>query len=390
VKSLLSDLELLRRLVACDTTSAKSNLELIDLVCEYLDRPGVRLERLPSPDGRKANLLAWIGPEPGADRAGLILSGHTDVVPAGEPEWESDPFTLSEHGDRLYARGACDMKGFLAVAANCAARAAAGAATVPLRAPLVLLFTYDEELGTLGAQQLVRDWPSGRPLPRAAVIGEPTSLSVVRLHKGHLKLRVQVGGRSAHSSLPHLGRNAVEAAGQVIQALARLRRKLEAERPAHHQHFPEVPFAALNVAKVEGGVAINIVPDRATIDLGVRLLPGMESAAMVERVRAAINAARPDGQVEVSVLSDSPPMLCPEDSPAARALSDLLGQRATIGASYASDAGPLQSLGVEAVLWGPGSIEVAHRPNEFLPRAEMERAAALLPTLVERLCGAGE
>ncbi len=387
MKALLPDLELLRRLVACDTTSAKSNLELVDLLADYLDRPGARIERLPSPDGRKANLLVAIGPEPDAGRSGLILSGHTDVVPAGEPEWESDPFALTEHGDRLYGRGACDMKGFLALATNVAARAAGRAAA--LRAPLVLLFTYDEELGTLGAQQLVRDWPAGRPLPRAAVIGEPTGLAVVRLHKGHLKLRVTVGGRSAHSSLPHLGRNAVEAAGEVILALQRLRRRLESERPPNHQHFPEVPFAALNVARVEGGVAINIVPDRATIDLGVRLLPGMESAAMVERVRAAIHAARPDGQVEVGVLSDSPPMLCAEDSPAARTLAELVGQRATIGASFASDAGPLQGLGVESVLWGPGSIEVAHRPNEFLPRGEMERAAELLPRLVERLCGAG-
>lgn len=384
---LLSDFELLARLVAFDTTSAKSNLPLVDFLCDYLERPGVRLERLPSPDGRHANLLVGRGPEPDAGRAGLILSGHTDVVPAGEPEWESDPFALSPRGDRLFARGACDMKGFLALAVNLAARLAAERPGAALRAPLLLLFTYGEELGTLGAQQLVRDWPRERPLPRAAVIGEPTSLAVVRLHKGHLKLRVTVVGRSAHSSLPHLGRNAVEAAGQVIAALAALRRELESERPTHHEHFPEVPFAALNVARVAGGVAINIVPDRATVELGVRLLPGMDSAAMVERVRAAIAAGRPDAHVEVALLSDSPPLLCPADSPAASALAELMAQRATLGASFASDGGPLQGLGIESVLWGPGSIEVAHRPNEFLPRAELERAAGLLPALVERLCG---
>jgi len=195
--AVLSDADLLARLVAFDTTSRNSNLPLADFLCDYLDRPGVRIERQPSPDGTKTNVVAWLGPEPGGpegERPGLVLSGHMDVVPAEEEGWQSDPFTLADAGDRWVARGACDMKGFLAIAAN----AAVGAGPA-LRAPLALVFTYDEEVGTLGARHLLESYAAGRLLPRSAIIGEPTSLRVARAHKGHLKMRITLHGRSAHS-----------------------------------------------------------------------------------------------------------------------------------------------------------------------------------------------
>src|SRR5436309_8751007 len=178
----LSDAALLARLVAFDTTSCHSNLPLADFLGDYLDRPGVRIERNASADGTKANLIAWIGPAPRGDRAGLVLSGHMDVVPAGEAGWQSDPFTLADLGDRWVARGACDMKGFLAAAANAAL--AALAEPGGLAAPLALVFTYDEEVGTLGAKRLLDSYPDAARLPRSAIIGEPTSLRVARAHKG--------------------------------------------------------------------------------------------------------------------------------------------------------------------------------------------------------------
>src|SRR5436305_2824228 len=284
---LLADAELLARLVAFDTTSRNSNLPLAGFLCDYLDRPGVRIARNPSADGRKANVVAWVGPEPTGDRRGLVLSGHMDVVPAEEEEWQSDPFTLADAGDRWVARGACDMKGFLAVAANLAAEAQ----PEHWRAPLALVFTYDEEVGTLGAKRLTETFPPAASLPRSTIIGEPTSLRVVRTHKGHTKLRITLHGTSAHSGYPHLGANAIEPAGRVIVALTALRRELEAEVAPHRELFPEVPFVPLNLGTVHGGSAINVVPDRCAVEVGFRPLPGVATEELIARIGAAARAA---------------------------------------------------------------------------------------------------
>lgn len=379
----LDRIELLRRLIAFDTTSSESNLPLIDFAAGALDRPGVRIDRLVSPDGRKANLWVELGPEVDEHRRGLLLSGHTDVVPAREDGWQSPPFVLTERGDTWAARGSADMKAFLALAVELAGELDLRR----LRQPLALLFTYDEEVGTLGAQEFAAHWPRARPLPRLCVIGEPTSLQVVRMHKGHLKLRLTVRGAPAHSSLPHLGHNAIEAGARAVAALAGLRDRLRSEHPEHGAYFDGAPFVTLNVARIEGGTAINIVPDRCVIDLGVRLLPGMESAAMVERARSTLAATLAGEDYALEVTGDSRPMLCADDAPHAAFLRREVGQTDTLGAAYASDGGPLQALGVQSVLFGPGSIEAAHRPNEFLPRGEFERAAGILRRLVAHFCG---
>jgi acetylornithine deacetylase len=378
----LSDADLLSRLVAFDSTSRYSNLPIADFLCDYLDLPGVRIDRNPSPDGTKTNLVVWIGPAPRDDRAGLVLSGHMDVVPADEAGWRNDPFQLTDEGDRWVGRGACDMKGFLAVAANLLAEADPGR----LRAPLALVFTYDEEVGTLGAKRLLESYEAGPSLPRAAIIGEPTSLRVARAHKGHLKLRVTLQGRSAHSGYPHLGVNAIEPAGRVIGALAELRRELEREEPPHRELFPEVPFVPLNVGIVRGGAAINIVPDCCVVEVGVRPLPGMESAALAERIRRAAVVAATPLPPEVEVLSDSPPMFLEESAPIHRHLRELSGQGETTTVSFATDAGWLQRLGLDCAIFGPGTIEVAHKPNESVPKSELAAARELLARTVRHFC----
>lgn len=378
----VTDAELLARLVAFDTTSRNSNHPLADFLCGYLERPGVRIARNPSADGLKTNVIAWIGPEPGGDRRGLVLSGHMDVVPAEEEGWRSDPFTLTDEGDRWVARGSCDMKGFLAVAANLAAEAN----TERWRAPLALVFTYDEEVGTLGAKRLTESFPEAASLPRNAIIGEPTSLRVARAHKGHFKMRATLHGVSAHSGYPHLGVNAIEPAGRVIAALAHLRRELETERMANRELFPEVPFVPLNVGTVHGGSAINVVPDRCTVELGVRPLPGMPSEELVERVSRAVRAAAAPFEPEIELLSDSPPLLLDEGSPIHRHLCGLTGQSAGASVSFATDAGWLQRLGMDCAIFGPGSIEVAHKPNEHLPKDELAVARGLLERTIRRFC----
>jgi acetylornithine deacetylase len=382
---LLSDAELLARLIAFDTTSRNSNLPLADFLADYLDRPGVRIARNPSADGCKANLVAWVGPEPAGDRRGLVLSGHMDVVPAEEDDWQSDPFTLADGGDRWIARGVCDMKGFLALAANLAAEAVTAGAE-HWRAPLALVFTYDEEVGTLGAKRLTESFPEAAALPRSAVIGEPTSLRVARTHKGHFKLRITLHGVSAHSGYPHLGTNAIEPAGRVITALAALRQELAAETPPNRELFPEVPFVPLNVGTVHGGSAINVVPDRCVVEIGVRPLPGIGSAELIERVERAVRAAAAPFNPEIELLSDSPPLLLDETAPIHRHLCALVGQSAGSSVSFATDAGWLQRLGLDCAIFGPGSIEVAHKPNEHLPKSEFTTARGLLAQTIEKFC----
>jgi acetylornithine deacetylase len=410
VPSKLSDAKLLARLVAFDSTSRNSNLPIADFLCDYLDRPGVRLRRNPSPAGDKVNLIFEVGPEAGVEgaagespgsaddddvdragaaaegererRPGLVLSGHMDVVPADEEGWESEPFSLADRGDRFVGRGACDMKGFLALAANLAL-AASGRR---LAHPLALLFTYDEEVGTLGARRLVESCPEARALPSGVVIGEPTGLRVARAHKGHLRMAITLHGRSAHSGYPHLGANAIEPAGEVISALARLRRELAAETTPHCELFPEVPFVPLNVGKVHGGSAINVVPDRCRVELGLRPLPGVDSLELAARVERTVREAAAPFTPEIEVLSDSPPLLVGEEAPVLRRLRALVGQQDTVTVSFATDAGWLQRLGMDCVLFGPGSIAAAHRPNEHVPKADLAAAREVLERAIAELC----
>lgn len=402
----LSDAELLARLVAFDTTSHRSNLPLAEFLAGYLERPGVRVRLHRSADGEKANLVLWAGPaldagdggngeaSGGDGRPGLVLSGHMDVVPAGDQGWSSDPFTLTDAGDAWVARGSADMKGFLALAANLAREVD----PARLAAPLVLILTYDEEVGMLGARRLFESWgswPDREPLPRAAVIGEPTELKVVAAHKGHVKLRAVLRGKSAHSGYPHLGINAVEAAGRAIVALSALRCELEAERPPGAERFGAVPFAPLNVGTVAGGTAVNVVPERCTLEVGVRVLPGVDSEALAARVRRAVTdaaaAEEPVAAVSFEPLAESPPLAVRGEAPILAALTELcaasgLGRHRPEAVSYATDGGWLSRLGLDCAVWGPGSITVAHQPDERLPKADLAAARPVLEGLVERFC----
>ncbi len=340
----------------------------------------MRVVRNPSADGTKTNLLVAAGPE-ADDRCGLILSGHMDVVPADEPEWCSDPFAMADGNDRYVGRGTADMKGFLALAAN---RLAAVRPTA-LRRPLVLLFTYDEEVGTLGARRFTESYQHAEGLPRSVLIGEPTALRVVRAHKGMVRYRLQFTGRAAHSGYPHLGRSAIEPAARAIVALAELRRILESERPPHADAFPAVPFAAINVGTVSGGSAANVIPDRCEAHLGVRLLPEMSAGAMAERIHEAVRSVVAE-PFALETVSESPAMILDEAAPIYRLLCDATGQVGAHSVMFATDAGWLQRAGFECVIFGPGSIEVAHKPNEFVPVGELRRAGEVLDIVIARSC----
>jgi acetylornithine deacetylase len=306
-----------------------------------------------------------------------------DVVPADEPGWRSDPFAMTDVGGRYVGRGTADMKGFLALAAN----RVVALDPARLRRPLVLLFTYDEEVGTLGARHFTESYAGAARLPRGVVIGEPTGLRVVRAHKGMVRLRLEFTGRAAHSGYPHLGRSAIEPAARAIVSLAALRRTMETERPPNADAFPEVPFTALNVGTVTGGSAANVVPGRCEVQLGIRLLPGQSADAIADRVRETVRAEVGE-PFTLEPVSESPAMILSSDAPIHRALCDAVDQHESHSVMFASDAGWLQRAGFECVLFGPGSIEVAHQPNESLPIDEFRRAGEVLDELIRRSCAA--
>jgi acetylornithine deacetylase len=305
-----------------------------------------------------------------------------DTVPADEPEWKTDPYTLAESDGHYYGRGVCDMKGFLALAMN----AAASARTENLQSTLVLVFTYDEEVGILGSKHLAEAYEGRRELPTAAIIGEPTSLKVVRMHKGFLGFKVLVYGKSAHSGYPHLGKNAIEPTGTLIQKLKEFRRELESETPPNAEYFPEVPFAALNIGTIHGGSAANIIPDRCEVACSLRTLPGTSTQSMIQRVREVVDEGLVNWEIEFVVTNDSPPLLLEEDAKIYEMLTRRVAQTATQSASYATDAGWLQTLGLECAVFGPGSIEVAHRPNESLPMGEFVKCEQILGQSINEFC----
>ena len=376
VAALLSDVKLLARLVAFDTTSRAPNHALNDFLCEYLAKAGVRAERLEGCEGGE-NVLFSAGPG-SLDGEGLLLCGHVDTVPANEPDWTTSPRTLVERDGKLFARGACDMKGFVALAVNLLRERSGPQLTTPLQ----LLLTCNEEIGTLGAAAFVRSWPRDRRLPRRCLVGEPTSMRVVRGHKGHLTLALTVHGVAAHSGFPHKGVNAIERAGSIVAALAVLRKQLMNERNAESALFPEVPFPVLTTARIRGGAAINVIPDHCEVDVGIRLLPGMPSDVAIERVRAAVEAVVARDAVTLSVVNDTPAFATSAESGFHRELCGLVSQRDEAGVGFGTDAGRLAQLGLECVIWGPGDISNAHRADEWMPVEEFRAAAGILRQLV--------
>ncbi len=380
---LLSNRELLARLVGFDSSSVNSNRPIADFICDYLDLPGVSITRQPSPDGDKVNLVVTVGATEQRNGRGLVLSGHMDTVPADEPEWRTDPYMMAESDGHYWGRGVCDMKGFLALAIN----TVASFARSDLEHPLVLILTYDEELGILGAKHLAQAYEGRDELPTAAIIGEPTSLRVVRMHKGYLAFEVVIAGKSAHSGYPHLGVNAIEPAGRLIAALTEMRREMEGESPPNSEYFPDVPYVAFNIGTISGGTAANIVPDRCSVACTVRLLPGMDNSSMIRRIRDVVDTALCESEFDLVITNQTPPLLLGQESQIYETLAAQVGQTTTHSASYATDAGWLQTIGMECAILGPGNIEVAHRPNESLPIDDFAKCEKVIERTVLHCCG---
>ena len=372
--------EMLESLVGIDTTSSGSNLTAVDLVESWLESiPGVRRQRIYDASGQKANLIAWAGPEVDATRDGLIVSGHLDCVPVEAHGWTSDPFVVREQSDRLYGRGVCDMKGFDAIAINAFAQVAPRATR-----PLVLMLSYDEEVGSHGIARMAEQLDPN-VLPQEALIGEPTSGQIVPLHKGHLRFTLNSRGKNAHTAFPQDGLNAIEPLVEAAVQLAALRRTFEQEGGPSADRFPEAPFLVLTVALIEGGSAINIVPDAARLGVGVRLLPGVDPEEVESRIRTHL-ATLLGENLWMSRDALSPPMPEHSDMHLREALQQMDVSLAPHGAPFGTDGGMLfEKMGVKSLLWGPGSIQNAHQPDEWIELRDLAQMECDLPRLLGRL-----
>ena len=377
-----SSRDILARLIAFDTVSRNSNLALIQYVQDYLSDLGVESELFHDQTGAKANLFATLGPR---DRGGVCLSGHTDVVPVDGQPWTLPPFELTEKDGRLYGRGTADMKGYIA----CVLAAVPAFLAQPLRVPLHLAFSYDEEVGCLGVRSLLADLERREHKPIACIIGEPTELKPVLGHKGKLAMRCQVHGAPCHSAYAPQGVNAIEYAAKLINRLGEIGTRLAAvER--HDQRF-DPPYSTVQTGVIGGGRALNIVPAECQFDFEVRALPSDDPQRVAEELRdyaetellPKMRAVKADTDIRFSELSAYPALATDPESEVAQLLARLSGSDEFSTVAYGTEGGLFDQAGIPAVVCGPGSMDQGHKPDEFVSLEQLAACDAMLLRLVE-------
>ncbi len=375
--------DLLAALIAFDTTSAKSNLPLIAFVEEYLKGHGIASVLVPSPDGEKADLFATIGPK---GDGGIGLSGHSDCVPVEGQRWTSDPFTLTERDGRLYGRGTCDMKGFIA----CVLASVPLFKSRALNEPIHIVISYDEEVGCTGVRPLIARLGRDLPRPRAIVVGEPTSMQVIDAHKRIDAYRTRVEGREAHSSLPGIGVNAISAAAALIAELDSIGADIAARQ--NDERF-EPPFSTVSVGTIKGGTATNIVPKTCEFRWQVRSLPDAPPEEVPDALDAFAGSAllpimrEVAGDAAIETLNEGsvPAFVAAADSDAVALALALTGAAHTHAVSYATEAGLFEQAGCPAVICGPGDIAQAHAADEYVSLTQLDACMAFLEGLADRL-----
>ncbi len=372
---------LLARLVSFDTTSHKSNMAIVQFVESCLAGHGITSQLVPTEDGEKAGLFATIGPE---GVPGVGLSGHTDVVPIEGQTWKSDPFTVTERNGRLYGRGTADMKGFLA----CVLAAVPDIKRRKLKVPIHIVFSYDEETGCLGVRPMIDEMGDRLIRPRMVIVGEPTSMRVVDAHKGPVRWQIEVKGRAAHSSMAHLGVNAITYASRLIAELDAIEQELKA-RPPNPRFEP--PYPTVQVTMIDGGTATNIVPISTTFDCEVRTLPGFDPNEIEQRLRAVaetkclpeMQAIAPEAAVTIEQTNAVPPFGADPNSEVVAMALKLTDQNETFAVSYATEAGLFQNAGAPSVVIGPGDIAQAHTANEWIAKDELGKCMSFLTRLAD-------
>ena len=379
----VGSVEMLRRLVAFDTTSRNSNLALIEYVRQYLAGHGIDSKLVPSEDGKKANLFATVGP---MVKDGVVLSGHTDVVPVDGQPWDTDPWTLTLKDGKYHARGTCDMKAFYAIAL----------AMLPqflksgLKKPIHFALSYDEEVGCIGAHSLAAAMARDVPRPRAIIIGEPTMMTVVHAHKGAQMYVTKFTGFEAHSSMTHLGVSAIHFAGEFVHYLNTLQDELDAQFPPTSEFTPPAPN--FNVGTIVGGTAGNILARECEVLWGYRELPDRPLTALGERAQTwlkdvllpKMKAKHPSAQID-TVVRSSTIGFSPDGNEEAKALAANWSGSNTVGSVvYGTEAGIFKkTLGVPTVVCGPGDIAQAHQPNEFILASQITACEGFMKRMME-------
>jgi acetylornithine deacetylase len=376
--------ELLERMVTFDTTSRNSNLPLIGFIREYLDGLGVTYRVSTGAAGQKANLHAVIGPQqPG----GLALSGHVDTVPVDGQAWTGDPFALRRRDGKLFARGSCDMKGFVAA---CLA-AVPDLQARPLVRPLHLFISYDEEVGCDGVRKLIQDIGESGLRPELCVVGEPSGMKPILAHKGKLDLFVTVRGLTGHSSEPSKGVNAVHAAGEAIAWVAREARRLAAEGPFEDGFDP--PHTTIHAGTVQGGTILNIIPERAAFSMEWRFIPGDSphrrlegmQAWIAETIEPAMKAVHPDCGFAYEIALEMPGMALSADHALVTVVKQIAGSNSAGKVSYGTEGGFFENAGIPTIICGPGDIAQAHQPDEWIAESELEACDSFIRRLADRL-----
>lgn len=379
--------EILGELIAFPTVSSDSNLELIAHAADRLGTLGAETRVLVDETGSKANLFATIGPE---RDGGIVLSGHSDVVPVADQDWSADPFAMREADGRLYGRGACDMKGFIAAVLAVAPLFASR----QLSRPLHVCLTYDEEVGCLGARKLVGDLAAMDIRPSLAIIGEPTEMRIIEGHKGCCEYTTVFRGLEGHGSVPDAGVNAVEYAVRYVTRLMELREVLKARTPDGSRFEP--PWTTLQVGRLAGGVAHNVIPGLASVDWELRPVSEADRHFICEQVDAyvagellpAMRAVHGSAEVVRHVIGEVAGLEPVDDNEARRIVAALTGANGADVVSFGTEAGLFQQFGMSAVVCGPGSIAQAHKPDEFVEISQLQACIAMLTGLAGKLAAA--
>lgn len=379
--TLAKSIEWLDRLIAFDTTSRLSNLELIKTVEAYLNELGISARLTHNEDGSKANLWCTIGPE---DVGGIVLSGHTDVVPIDGQEWTKTPFKMSEENGKLYGRGTSDMKGFCAIAIAMAPEIK----TRQLKVPIHFAFSYDEEVGCLGVRGLIEDVIQNLPLPRAVIVGEPTSMKIVGGNKGGRSFRTSVRGVPGHSSDPGRGANSIMAAARIINHLQDLQNELISKADPNCLFDP--PYTTFDLGVIQGGTANNIIPEYTHFNWGYRGLPDENPHDLENKVKSfiekdinpALKAASSDAGVTTELRNETPPLIPDHKSAAEHLIRHLTGLNESGTVAFGTEAGLFQQAGIPGVIFGPGSIQQAHQPDEFIEIDQMAQCVSFMEKLV--------
>ena len=376
--------EMLERLVSFDTTSRNSNLGLIGFIRDYLDGFGVPYRISADASGQKANLHAVIGPR---EAGGLALSGHVDTVPVDGQAWTGDPFALRRRDGKLFARGSCDMKGFVAACLSAVPDFQARA----LARPLHLFISYDEEVGCGGAQRLIQDLGDSGLRPDLCVVGEPSGMKPILAHKGKLNLNVTVRGLPGHSSEVSKGVNAVQAAAEAIAWVAREARRLAAEGPFEDGFDP--PHTTIHVGTVQGGSILNIIPEHAAFTMEWRPIPGDSPYAhlarlqsfIAETIEPAMKAVHPACGFSYEIALEMPGMGLPADHALATVVKQLVGSNNAGKVAYGTEGGFFEQAGIPTIICGPGHIAQAHQPDEWIAESELAACDRFIRRLADRL-----